>query len=179
MNVRNARLALVVLALLIPCSAFAQITKVTPIDPGAGSSYDGRCYINSVTAIGQPSGNYGTMNFTCTGSFPGQVTASLYLESTVSYTTDPTSRVTVNTTYDSRQFSWPRWVPNCFGGYCGPSSYEDIPRSYSMSVNAPAWIGYQWQVRGVVAYNVETCNLYGCSVTTRRAQLTKQPVWTY
>jgi len=139
--------------------AFAQAVPV---------NYDGHCWITSVTASQQMleySQPYETarMDFSCSGTFYGTVTANIHLE-----VQGATSTGTVSTgTYASISKTWPYQSQSCyyyFGSYfCFPGSYYPIPSSSSLTTSSTMATS-QWRAVATVSWIVgpSTCYWYGC-----------------
>jgi hypothetical protein len=176
MSLRVISMILLLASLPLTLASLGQVSR---IEPNNGQSSTGYCWVTANYAWIQPTGNYGSTSFRCSGGFPGRLTAGFYLESTTAPATiDAYGRVTAGMVYDSVVLTWPRTVRNCSLGICGPSYVEEIPSSYSMSTSAPTWIGTAWRVRTVVQYDATVC-FTECRSILRKTSATADPLWTY
>jgi len=149
---RLALSALLVAFFSIP--AFAQI--VTPVNPVV---YDGACDLQNVGANSVSGWALGSMDFACHGTFYGNVTATISIESSGGvysggkYTTG---------VYASSSDTWPKLGYWCSSWGCFQYVTEPVPSQWHTSIatyNPPSWVSHG-NVRWVTG--ASQCYWYWC-----------------
>ena len=169
-GIRVSKISLVALVLVtLALPAAAQLAS--PVNP-TPTNYNGTCQITGVTASNPllytgKYANYGAVNFSCSGTFYGKITARLFLEDMNRPVCSPSGGCGF-AVFAQKSKEWPIMGTKCstyFGmTQCIPYTVEASPSSSSLSISTQTYAS-KITARGIVEWVTGPCSTF-LGVTT-------------